>query len=123
MRVSRYRASTAAWGAVSPLAPQPGGRPPRPRPPISSPRFYAWTSHFLPLLIFPSRGATMLKPSENQSGERTPTARGERAKDLVCGMDVNKDGALTHSINDRTYYFCTEECRDAFKADPAKFVK
>ena len=64
----------------------------------------------------------MNKSSRKQMGE-SPTARGEIVKDLVCKMDVVKDGALTDNFNNRTYYFCSEECRDRFKAEPEKFAK
>lgn len=64
----------------------------------------------------------MYKPSPKQSGE-PPTAPGAKAKDLVCKMDVHTDGALTNTYQGRTFYFCSEECRDRFKEDPAKYVK
>jgi Cu+-exporting ATPase len=33
-----------------------------------------------------------------------------RARDPVCGMDVDKDTAIKRKIGDRTYYFCSESC-------------
>ena len=50
-----------------------------------------------------------------------PTPPGEKVKDLVCDMDIVKDGALTHTHDGRTYFFCSEMCREKFKADPAKY--
>ncbi|MBI5492361.1 MAG: YHS domain-containing protein [Deltaproteobacteria bacterium] len=38
------------------------------------------------------------------------------AKDLICGMEVNENGAefMTH-IEHETYYFCSKACRDRFE--------
>ena len=46
------------------------------------------------------------------------------ATDLVCGMQVEKanPGAAT-VLDDITYYFCCEQCRDRFDANPAKFLR
>ena len=43
--------------------------------------------------------------------------------DPVCGMTVNRritDFATTIGAN--TYYFCAESCREAFVADPQKYL-
>jgi xanthine dehydrogenase accessory factor len=44
--------------------------------------------------------------------------------DPVCGMTVTggPDG-LRFEYDDRPYYFCSVGCRQAFSADPAKYVK
>ena len=45
-------------------------------------------------------------------------------KDPVCGMAVEAAKAAAASIHDgKTYYFCASACKDAFDADPAKYVK
>ncbi len=44
--------------------------------------------------------------------------------DPVCLMKVphdNKDLLFTYQM--RTYYFCAEACRKAFKANPEKYLK
>ena len=38
--------------------------------------------------------------------------------DPVCGMDVNSDDAPNHEHAGKTYYFCSQRCRDRFAADP-----
>jgi Cu+-exporting ATPase len=44
-------------------------------------------------------------------------------KDPVCGMDVDpKTAAGSATYQDKTYYFCSIHCRDAFKAEPEKYV-
>jgi len=41
------------------------------------------------------------------------------AIDPVCGMRVDTDdAAATDEYEGKTYYFCSQACRDAFRADP-----
>jgi YHS domain-containing protein len=51
------------------------------------------------------------------SGEASP-------KDPVCQMQVNPDDGSTKRVDrdGRTYFFCSEECRDSFASDPEKFL-
>jgi Cu+-exporting ATPase len=43
--------------------------------------------------------------------------------DPVCGMRIDPDDAVaTVEHEGRTYYFCSEACRDAFVADPASYT-
>jgi len=42
--------------------------------------------------------------------------------DPVCGMKVDRTQALTASVGGRTYYFCSEQCRSAFEADPGRYA-
>jgi Cu(I)/Ag(I) efflux system membrane fusion protein len=46
-------------------------------------------------------------------------------KDPVCGMDVDSGAmdALKVLKGGKTYYFCSEECRKSFEANPAKYVR
>ena len=43
------------------------------------------------------------------------------AADPVCGMTVDRGKALTTTIDGQTFYFCSEHCRHAFEADPARY--
>ncbi len=46
------------------------------------------------------------------------------AVDPVCGMKVKKEDAkFTHVHNDKTYYFCSEECKDKFVKAPGNYVR
>ena len=46
------------------------------------------------------------------------------AMDPVCGMKVKKEDAkFTHVHNDKTYYFCMEECRDKFIKAPGNYTR
>ncbi len=43
--------------------------------------------------------------------------------DPVCGMRIDPDdAAATAEYEGRTYYFCSEACRDRFEADPASYA-
>ena len=45
------------------------------------------------------------------------------AKDPVCGMDVDPSTAKhTTEYNGQTYYFCAPGCKQAFEAEPDKYL-
>lgn len=35
-------------------------------------------------------------------------------KDPICGMTINPNTALNLTIDGKTYYFCSESCKDVF---------
>jgi Cu+-exporting ATPase len=37
-----------------------------------------------------------------------------KARDPVCGMDVDTETAISRKIGDRTYYFCSQSCADVY---------
>ncbi len=39
-----------------------------------------------------------------------------KARDPVCGMDVDTETGLSAKIGDRTYYFCSQQCLDVYTA-------
>ncbi len=43
------------------------------------------------------------------------------ARDPVCGMQVDRDAGATARHAGRTHYFCGEQCRQAFLADPDRY--
>ncbi|MCO6411222.1 MAG: YHS domain-containing protein [Thiogranum sp.] len=54
---------------------------------------------------------------KHQDDERT-------FKDPVCGMAVSRLSAIaTTDYEGKTYYFCSGGCRDAFEAEPGKYLK
>lgn len=62
-----------------------------------------------------------------KSGCKTSSAadptKQEFAPDPVCGMDVTTKGAAhTHEYEGKTYYFCSESCKERFSKDPSKFL-
>jgi Cu+-exporting ATPase len=48
-----------------------------------------------------------------------------KARDLVCGMDVEVggEGVLRVEHEGKPYHFCSRECADAFKKNPLPFLK
>ncbi len=58
-----------------------------------------------------------IRADEKKAAEKTT------AKDLVCGMDVDKDKALKGDHDGKAYYFCSKHCEEAFKKDPSKYLK
>jgi YHS domain-containing protein len=44
------------------------------------------------------------------------------ATDPVCHMTVDRSKALTLDHAGRTYYFCSEGCRDSFQANPDRYT-
>lgn len=44
-------------------------------------------------------------------------------KDPVCGMEVSYKTAIElFTYKHKTYYFCADTCREAFQADPEKYI-
>jgi Cu+-exporting ATPase len=48
---------------------------------------------------------------------------GEKAKDVVCGMQIHKETAAATSVyQGKTYYFCAQGCKKKFDADPKAYA-
>ena len=47
----------------------------------------------------------------------------EKARDVVCGLMVDKDPALSATYGGQTYYFCSKTDMEKFKKEPQKYVK
>ena len=46
----------------------------------------------------------------------------DKVKDPVCGMEIYPEDAAAQEAHDgRTFYFCSESCRQAFLADPHRY--
>ncbi|MEO7995706.1 MAG: YHS domain-containing protein [bacterium] len=56
-------------------------------------------------------------------GQQEVDAMFEQVIDPVCGMTVATDKATgPEAYKGRDYWFCSEDCRDRFQRDPARFV-
>jgi len=57
--------------------------------------------------------------------KKTPAAAAEKAKDLVCGMnvDLKSPNTLKMQYQGETYYFCSETCKKSFETNPEKYVR
>ncbi|WP_028986773.1 YHS domain-containing protein [Thermicanus aegyptius] len=48
----------------------------------------------------------------------------QKAKDPVCGMDVEVEGnELQITYGGNTYYFCSKICMEKFEKEPGSYVK
>jgi len=46
-----------------------------------------------------------------------------KAQDPVCLMKVEKDeNALNYEYKGKTYYFCSENCKEQFRQNPDQFL-
>lgn len=60
--------------------------------------------------------------AEGHGGHDVPQPGG-KAKDPVCGMDVEPQRARATSVyRGSTYYFCSTSCRDKFEQAPEKYA-
>lgn len=53
-------------------------------------------------------------------------ARREGAKmahDPVCKMDIVEEKAIKSEYQGKTYYFCSQMCKERFEAEPEKFIR
>lgn len=50
-------------------------------------------------------------------------AETKMVKDVVCGMDVDPTKTtITAEYEGKTYYFCAEECKVKFEANPTQYT-
>jgi YHS domain-containing protein len=63
--------------------------------------------------------------TETQSAMPESTAAGSdtMAMDPTCGMQVPMSTQWTAQYEGKTYYFCSQQCRDQFMADPSKYLE
>jgi P-type Cu+ transporter len=46
-----------------------------------------------------------------------------QVKDPVCGMQIEQDDAVaTVEHEGKKYYFCSDDCREAFQEDPEDYA-
>lgn len=47
-----------------------------------------------------------------------------KVRDPVCGMRFEQEeAAATAEHEGRTYYFCSQHCKEAFEKDPERFAE
>jgi len=64
---------------------------------------------FLLLLFFYFKNYKKTKLNQKEKIRIT-----EMVRDEVCGVYLPKEEALKVEIEDKVYYFCSQECKDAF---------
>ena len=47
---------------------------------------------------------------------------GTNEKDVVCGMTVDTKTAISKEYGGKTYYFCCNDCKKQFEANPDKYT-
>lgn len=67
---------------------------------------------------------TMMKGMEHEHKQEGTSAQAtaEKVFDPVCGMEINKNTAVTSEYKGTTYYFCSNTCKATFEKEPNKFV-
>ena len=78
-----------------------------------------WAMWALPLLVLAACDARKEGQGESMR-PADPSTSGDRAKDPICNMMVDKAGPHKATHEGATYHFCAEECLKKFKAEPAK---
>jgi YHS domain-containing protein len=48
---------------------------------------------------------------------------GIRMKDPVCGMSVDERSEFHTQFEGKKYFFCSEDCRKQFEAEPDEYVE
>lgn len=46
-----------------------------------------------------------------------------KVTDPVCDMELKKENAIHAEYEGKTYYFCSEHCKEQFLKDPQKYSK
>ena len=79
----------------------------------------------LSLAVLLAAGCTYKKERDEEGNKTYSVQPGveTKAKDPVCGMQCDPKTALRAEHEGKTYYFCSEECRNKFKAAPESFVR
>lgn len=68
--------------------------------------------------------ASLPAPASAASAASAANAPGEPVTDPVCGMKVVASEPAPHLEHDgKTYFFCSELCRDRFVKEPAKYLE
>ncbi|MCL5665552.1 MAG: YHS domain-containing protein [Candidatus Thermoplasmatota archaeon] len=45
------------------------------------------------------------------------------AIDVICGMKVKESTPLKSEFKGKTYYFCSEQCKEKFDQNPVKYSR
>ena len=69
------------------------------------------------------QGQGWLNPNSNEIYAKVPVSTDEHPLCPVCEMEVDRKGALSSVWRAKTYYFCMEDHKKAFDANPEKYLK
>lgn len=68
------------------------------------------------------QGEGWKRPASNAAFAKRPVGTADRPLDLVCESLLDKNAALPHEHEHKTYYFCSNMCLNHFKAAPERFI-
>jgi YHS domain-containing protein len=73
-------------------------------------------------------GCQQAQEAETPSMEATEGEAMEATEEVamtcpVCGAEVTAESEYTAEYEGETYYFCCDDCRNAFMEDPAKYMQ
>lgn len=68
------------------------------------------------------QGTGWMHPESNAQFARAAVSTAEHPICPVCEMETDPKSSLTVEYKGKTYFFCSQSCRDHFTADPARFV-
>ncbi len=88
--------------------------------------FLAWAVFFFLMMRF-GCGAHVMghhhHHTESDSADRGSWTPPGQARDPVCGMTVQTAQAKSTVLAGHVYYFCSQDCRNTFEADPARYAQ
>lgn len=67
--------------------------------------------------------ASLLDTKSRVRKNESPLDSYEGTRDPVCGMQLNRDKAISETLQGKEYYFCSDSCRELFKPDPSRFLR
>lgn len=67
-------------------------------------------------------GKAKRKKAEAAEQEQQTGAPPEKDTDPVCGMEVQTETAKSSFHDGLVYYFCSQDCRETFEAEPGKYL-
>jgi YHS domain-containing protein len=62
---------------------------------------------------------TRMESAVEQAVEETQMASA-KVVDLICGMSIDAEAAVTAEHEGKTYHFCSAQCKEKFLEDPEK---
>src|SRR5262249_13881505 len=60
---------------------------------------------------------------EHRGSTSAPVRTAATETDPVCGMQVEPKLTRSVTYDGRAYYFCSQGCKDKFRADPLRYLK
>ncbi len=82
-----------------------------------------WTARFLTAALLVTGAAGLYAADEKKAPAKQDQKVAAKAKDPVCGMEVDTKTSDKSTYNGKTYYFCSRGEKAEFDKNPSKYVK